>query len=422
MLIALSGGADSVALLLMMLEQGKVTAAAHCNFHLRGAESDRDEQFVRQLCAERGVRLYVTHFDTLAEAERTGESIEMAARRLRYAWFAELCETCHIAEVAVAHHRDDNAETVLLNLIRGTGLRGLCGMSAVREGIVRPLLNLSRQDILAYLKEKGQTYVTDSTNTDTRYRRNKIRHEVLPLLRTMNGRIDTALNETAQRLSQVEQIYLYGVRMLREQIVTDLDGKGGIRIDIGRLEQAPSPRCLLYEWLSPYGFTSAQTDEAYAMRVGALLETADYVLTRTTQSLTLQHWPEPVEPIVIPDENGSFATANGRTYGVERMSRSGLAQIPREPYRVALDADKLQGPLTLRSVRASDRFRPFGMKGTKLVSDFQTDRHYSRIDKMASLVVTDAKGIVWLVGERIDARVALTPETQRVLIIYSEEK
>lgn len=421
MLIALSGGADSVALLLMMLEQGKVSAAAHCNFHLRGDESNRDEQFVRKLCAERGVTLYVTHFDTRAEAERTGESIEMAARRLRYDWFAELCETHHIAEVAVAHHRDDNAETVLLNLIRGTGLRGLCGMSAERTGVVRPLLSLSRREILAYLKEKGQTYVTDSTNTDTHYRRNKIRHEVLPLLRTMNGRIDDTLNETAKRLSQVEKIYLYGVQMLRKQIVTDLDGHGGICIDFGRLEKAPSPRCLLYEWLSPYGFTTAQIDEAFAMRVGGMLETSDYVLTRTSQSVMVQHWPEEVKPIAIPDEDGHFAILNGRTYGVERMRRADLALIPREPYRVALDADQLHGQLFLRSVCPADRFRPLGMKGTKLVSDFQTDRHYSRIDKMASLVVTDEKGIVWLVGERIDARVALTPETQRVLLIYSEK-
>ena len=420
MLIALSGGADSVALLLMMLEKGQVTAAAHCNFHLRGAESDRDEQFVRQLCAERHVQLFVTHFDTRAEAQRTGESIEMAARRLRYDWFAELCREHHIDQVAVAHHRDDNAETVLLNLIRGTGLRGLCGMSPARDGVVRPLLQLSRQDILTYLADKGQDYVTDSTNSDTHYRRNKIRHEVLPLLRTMNGRIDTTLNEMAQRLEEVEKIYQYGVRLLREQLVTPVDHQEGIRIEVEGLQQSPSPRTLLYEWLSPYGFTTAQVDEAYGMRVGALLETAAYLLTRTARHLEVRRRPEKVEPITIPLTEGCFAEVNGRRFGVRHLRRDELEAIPREPNRVALDADALQGPLQIRSVQPSDRFRPFGMKGSKLVSDFQTDRHYSRIDKLASLVVTDAAGIVWLVGERIDQRAALTENTQRVLLIYSE--
>ena len=419
MLIALSGGADSVALLLMMLEQDKVTAAAHCNFHLRGAESDRDEQFVRQLCAERGVQLYVTHFDTQAEAQRTGESIEMAARRLRYDWFDELCRTHHIDQVAVAHHRDDNAETVLLNLIRGTGLRGLCGMAAHRDGIVRPLLQMSRQQILDYLAKQGQSYVTDSTNSDTHYRRNKIRHEVLPLLRTMNGRIDTTLNDMAQRLEEVEQIYQYGVNILRQQLVLD-DGEG-IDIDMHRIELVPSPRCLLYEWLSPYGFTAAQVDEAYTMRVGALLEAGNYLLTRTSNELCVRQRPALVHPVVLPITEDRFVEVNGRRYRVRPLQRDHLVAIPREPYSVALDADSVHGSLTLRSVQPSDRFRPFGMKGTKLVSDFQTDRHYSRIAKMASLVVSDASGIVWLVGERIDQRVALTPDTQRVLLIYSEE-
>lgn len=419
MLIALSGGADSVALLLMMLEQGRVTAAAHCNFHLRGAESDRDEQFVRRLCARHHVRLFVAQFDTLAEVARTGESVEMAARRLRYDWFAQLCREHHIDEVAVAHHRDDNAETVLLNLIRGTGLRGLCGMSSVREGVVRPLLKLSRRDILAYLDSCGQDYVTDSTNSDTHYRRNKIRHEVLPLLRTMNSRIDETLNETAGRLAQAEQIYQYGVRMLRRQLVEELPD-GGIRVGWTRLQQAPAPSCLLYEWLTPYGFTPVQTEEACTMRVGALLETPRYLLTRTSQHLVVQVRPEVVDPIVVPGHDGCFACLHGRSYHVAYLSRETLGDIPRESDRVALDADTLRGTLSFRSVRPSDRFRPLGMKGTKLVSDFQTDRHYSRIDKMASLVLTDEAGIVWLVGERIDQRVALTAETRRVVLIYSE--
>ena len=200
MLIALSGGADSVALLLMMHERGEAEAAAHCNFHLRGEESNRDEQFVRDLCQKLGVRLFVKHFNTEEEAQRTGESIEMAARRLRYDWFEALRKAHGFSNVAVAHHRDDNAETILLNLVRGTGLRGLTGMESERPGVVRPLLNLSRRDILNYLQARHQPFVTDSTNADTHFRRNKLRHEVLPLLAEMNPNVVRTLNDMGERL------------------------------------------------------------------------------------------------------------------------------------------------------------------------------------------------------------------------------
>lgn len=421
MLIALSGGADSVALLLMMLEEGKVEAAAHCNFHLRGEESDRDEAFVRQLCKERGVKLFVTHFDTLGEVSRTGESIEMAARRLRYDWFARLCREHHFREVAVAHHRDDNAETVLLNLIRGTGLRGLTGMSAEREGVVRPLLKYSRQQILDYLAERHQSYVTDSTNADTHYRRNKIRHEVLPLLRTMNGKIEQTLNDMAQRLEGVESIYRYGLDVLRKQLVTPAAFGKGFTVSTEKLLQAPSPACLLYEWLSPYGFTAAQCDEALNMRVGALLECGDMLLTRTARTLELRQRPEPCAPQKLSPDSREPLEVNGLRFRLRSMSREELTAIPREPNVVALDADALSGGLTLRTVQPSDRFRPFGMKGSKLVSDYLTDRHYSRIDKMSALVVADEDGIVWLVNERPAQRVALTAQTKRVIIIHTEK-
>ena len=177
-LVALSGGADSVALLLLMHEAGYRIEAAHCHFGLRGEESDRDARFAADLCRRLGVRLHTVRFDTRAEARSHGESIEMAARRLRYTWFADLLRRHDLSAVCVAHHMDDDVETMLLNLVRGTGIHGLTGMAYARPGVVRPLLDATRADILAYLAARGQDYVTDSSNADTAYKRNLVRHRV----------------------------------------------------------------------------------------------------------------------------------------------------------------------------------------------------------------------------------------------------
>lgn len=435
MLIALSGGADSVALLLMMQERGKAEACAHCNFHLRGNESDRDEEFVRRLCEERGIRLFVKHFDTQTEAARTGESIEMAARRLRYDWFAELCLEHGFKEVAVAHHLNDNAETVLLNLVRGTGLNGLTGMAEERPGVVRPLLSLSRHEILDYLRQKGQTYVTDSTNTDTHYRRNKLRHEVLPLLREMNPQIDRTLHETALRLQGVERIYRYGIAQLKKEVcrtISSHDGlqddlqahsHDGLRINVRKLSTSPAPETLLYELLAPYGLSAEQSVQALQMRVGAVMESpVGYLLTRTTQEIAVEPLPRPFSPIKIPDSDGIFFRAYGLQIGVRRMQRGELTDIPRDKCSAALDADCIKGELILRPIARGDRFVPFGMRGSKLVSDYLTDRHYSRIDKLRAMTVADEHGIVWLVNERPAGHCAVTPATQRIILLFTNDQ
>lgn len=435
MLIALSGGADSVALLLMMQERGKAEACAHCNFHLRGNESDRDEEFVRRLCEERGIRLFVKHFDTQTEAARTGESIEMAARRLRYDWFAELCLEHGFKEVAVAHHLNDNAETVLLNLVRGTGLSGLTGMAEKRPGVVRPLLSLSRHEILDYLRQKGQTYVTDSTNTDTHYRRNKLRHEVLPLLREMNPQIDRTLHETALRLQGVERIYRYGIAQLKKEVCRTISSHDslqddlqahshdGLRIDVRKLSTSPAPETLLYELLAPYGLSAEQSVQALQMRVGAVMESpAGYLLTRTTQEIAVEPLPRPFSPVKIPDSDGIFFRAYGLQIGVRRMQRGELTDIPRDKCSAALDADCIKGELILRPIATGDRFVPFGMRGSKLVSDYLTDRHYSRIDKLRAMTVADEHGIVWLVNERPAGHCAVTPATQRIVLLFTNDQ
>ena len=424
MLIALSGGADSVALLLLMLEKGRVEAAAHCNFRLRGDESDRDEAFVRRLCRERGVPLHVKHFDTRTEAARTGESIEMAARRLRYAWFAELCRTHHYDGIAVAHHRDDQAETLLLNLVRGSGLHGLTGMQRQTvAGVVRPLLQWSKTEILQYLREKNQTYVTDSTNADTRYKRNLVRHEVIPLLRQLNPRVVETLCETAVRLAEAETIYRLGLETLRNRLVIPRSEGKGFNIPLDGLLQAPAPRTLLHEWLSPYGFTAAQLDEALQMRTGALLQTEGWLLTRTADALQLTPTPPATTaPLRLPENGGTVLLNGGHRLHLQRLPRHALDAIPRDSHIACLDADSLSLPLEWRAPLPGERFRPLGMQGSQTVNQYLTNRHRSRTEKMEARVVADSQGILWLAGERIAHRAAVTPTTQHILLITLESQ
>lgn len=381
MLCGLSGGADSVALVLVLREAGFDVVGLHCNFQLRGAESERDEEFVRQFCAAQGVPLLTTRFDTLAEAEAHGESVEMAARRLRYAWFSEIADEAEGQSViCVAHHADDNVETMLLNLIRGAGLHGLTGMQVVNElGILRPLLTSTRKEVEAYLAERGQAFIVDSTNADVHYRRNKIRHEVLPLLRTINPSIDRTLTETMRRLREAEEALL-----------------------------APSEAGNTYrqtQQLLALGFTSAQIEQMRSAANGAFTTSGRTMLTKHRGQLIWGEMPDPVSP---------------RPIAFRRMPRSEVTNL-RDASRGVFDAAAVRGSLRLRSIQEGDRFTPFGMKGSKLVSDYLTDRHCSRLDKLAQLCVCDDEGILWLVGLTIAQRAAVTPSTTEVIVIKNEK-
>lgn len=257
-LVALSGGADSVALLRVLDELGYPCEAAHCNFHLRGDESDRDETFVRELCAAHGIPLHVTHFDTEGEAARRKVSIEMAARDLRYAWFEQLRQERCLAWVAVAHHRDDSVETFLLNLVRGAGINGLKGIQPCHGFVVRPLLGVSRDDILDYLAHLQQPYVTDSTNLQDAFLRNKIRLQVLPLLAELNPAAAAHIAETAGRLAEAAEVYNDAMEAARRRVMPD-----PFRIELAALQREAVPETLLFECLHPLGFRSAQVHEVW---------------------------------------------------------------------------------------------------------------------------------------------------------------
>ena len=426
--VALSGGADSVALLLLLKEHGFNVHAAHCNFHLRGAESDRDEAFCVELCRGLGVELHRAHFDTRAYADLHKVSIEMAARELRYGWFAQLCKDLGAAGVCVAHHRDDSVETVLLNLVRGTGLRGLTGIQPLSEQtvncgqnpqeqqtlrVLRPLLCVSRAEIETFLAEKGQKYVTDSTNLEADVLRNKIRLQVLPLLRELNPAVSENIQRTAENLVEAQEV-LYAVAGKY---------KDSNILELSELEKYGSGEYIIFEWLKNYGFNGSQVRQILDADCGGIVSSAaGYEVLKDRSRLIVEkteNYPQgvrnvtsrPSKHIVVPEE-GTYVLDENNTFRVRKCA----VYVSKLPHIATLDAAKVRFPLTIRGVEEGDRIQPYGMQGMKLLSDLMTDLKMNVFEKRRQLVVVDAQGvIVWAVGLRTDARVAVSDTTNKVL-------
>ena len=417
-LVALSGGADSTALLLFMKELGYKLHALHCNFHLRGEESNRDQVFVEELCRKYDVPLSIHHFETEEEVKRRGVSTEMAARDLRYEWFRKELEARNASCIAVAHHRDDQAETLLLNLLRGTGLRGLAGMSPNHDGIIRPLLCLSREEILQYLESKGQTYVTDSTNSERIAQRNRLRIDVMPLLRSINPSAIEHLCLACDNVRQSLPYYKKGIEAaFKEQGITadtfpiiknssQSSGAGGAKFKIQNYNQTKRLSTLLHEWLRGKGFNRAQEEEMLredppapfrGRNCGKMWHSDTHTVLRDRKAFLL---------LPLKGDGGSLPQLKEEI--VPCIEETG-------PDIAYFDADLLTEPIEVRPVREGDAFVPFGMKGRKLVSDFLTDRKVNRLQKAETFVATCGNDIIWLIGYRSDNRFRVTDKTRRIL-------
>ena len=432
-IVALSGGADSVSLLFVLKhlehELGIGVEAAHCNFHLRGAESVRDEEFCKQLCDRLSVPLHLIHFDTQAYADLHRVSIEMAARDLRYGYFENLRRDIEAQDICVAHHRDDSVETVLLNLVRGTGLRGLRGIQPRNGNIIRPLLSLSREDIVQYLDALGESYVTDSTNLHNDVKRNKIRLDVMPLLRELNPSVSQSIFESSLRVGEALKVFDEAMkRSIADVTATSpshhltISPPHPLVISVERLKQQPSPEYTLHEILSSYGFTSAQIELIYGSldtcSAGKIIASDSHELAFDRGSLLVQprtNVADSARSMRIP-ETGTYVFSDSLKIKVAAED-CGDDYVPsRAADCVCLDASDIKFPLTLRHIEQGDRFVPFGMNGMKLVSDYLTDRKKNVFEKRAQLVVTDAQQrIVWLVGERTDNRFRISKETSKAL-------
>ena len=419
-LVAISGGADSVCLLLKMIDEGRSVEAVHCNFHLRGDESDRDETFVVSLCQRLGVPLHRVHFDTKEYAALHKVSIELAARELRYRYFEQLRQDIGAEAIMVAHHRDDNVETVLMNMVRGTGIRGMAGIRPVNGHILRPLLDMSRADIEAYLARKGETYVTDSTNLEDDATRNKFRHHVIPLLQSLNPKASENIHSTSRHIAEAEKILSWAISRARHDVFMSPS-----LIDIDKLRSFASPAYLLNEICRDYGFTPSQCDDmlaaASASHVGATFLSSTHIAAIATVggSLCIQFAPKSAQPkeYRLP-EPGIYRLADGLSLTLEKTDISDDFRISKSPEVATLDINKVKFPLTLRPIRQGDRFTPFGMKGTKLVSDYLTDIKCSVIDRQRQMVVEDATGmIIWLVGRRTNDKCRIDSSSNAALII-----
>lgn len=436
MLLAVSGGMDSMCLADLWLRSfGAGTCAlAHCNFNLRGAESDGDEALVTEWAENHGVKLHKVSFDTCSYASENGLSIEMAARELRYRWFAGLCEEYGYDAVVTAHHADDNAETLVLNIVRGTGMKGLSGMkplSPVPYGkgwIMRPMLSFTRKQIDGHVFAWKVPYRDDSTNSSVEYRRNSIRHEIFPLFERMNPSYVRTLNREIRYFSDASDI----VEQWCRDHVGSVCGEDGTYVDTAALLSIPQWRYLLYYILEPFGFNSAVLESLELLLVsdrtasGKRFESEGHVLHVERNGLKIcRKMTGPVENVVMPVRCAGTYHFNGKTVRVEVVDWDPGMPLRQPDGIIVMDASRLRFPFVLRSWRSGDWMIPLGMKGRKKVSDIFTDLKYDVRQKADAVVVADTmtegmaenQHIAALAGVRIDDRYKVSPETRKVIRI-----
>ena len=414
-IVGLSGGADSVTLLHILQKLGYTCLAAHCNFHLREEESDRDEKFAAGFAASLGLLFFKQDFDTENIAKERGVSIEMAARELRYQWFAELQEKHHADAIAVAHHKDDSIETLLLNLIRGTGIKGLTGIQPKMGNIVRPLLCISKKEILQYVQAKNLPFVIDSSNEQDEWIRNKIRLQVIPLLETINPAAREAIVQTIDNLNEAYKIYKTEIDNTIHHIYNK--EKGSISIPL--LKTFPSPESLLFELLKNYGFGKEVVREIYSATDGLSGKTfyapEYYVLKDRDEFLLLPVTQEEKKEYLIQATDTLLEIPFRMDICLQKDETT--ADIEKSAHTACLDYDKLQFPLVLRKWKTGDKFMPSGMKNFQKLSDFFTNRKFSRIQKEKTWILTSGKEIVWVVNHRIDERFKACKTTKNSYIL-----
>lgn len=413
-LVGLSGGPDSMVLIHLLMQLGYNCIAAHCNFHLRGKDSDKDAAFVSKWCNENNIPLFTIDFDTEEYAATNKISIEMAARELRYNWFEKLRLEQNADVVGIAHHQDDSVETILINLIRGTGIKGLTGIPIVNKHIVRPLLQVSRRQIMDYLSSNKVPYVIDHTNEEEMYTRNIIRLKVLPTLKKLNPSVKNSIITTSNNLKEAEKIYNGYINQAIEEVLNNN------LIDIAKLKETYSPQSVLFEILSPIGFTSSVIEDIsnnldsipgkmYHADGFRLLKDRDYLIISDIELGELQNKDK--EYLIYADstdKNLPFSlTVHKEEYTPE-------FEIKRNKAILHCDIDKLAFPLTLRRWKEGDWFVPFGMKGKKKLSDFFSDNKFSIFQKEETWVLLSDNDVVWIVNHRADNRFRITEATNTV--------
>ncbi|GAA4282308.1 tRNA lysidine(34) synthetase TilS [Gaetbulibacter aestuarii] len=413
LLIAISGGVDSVVLAHLCARSGFNFLLAHCNFNLRGDESDADEDFISDLADDLDKEVFIQHFDTKAYAEEHKCSIQMAARELRYDWFTELAEQLHFDYILTAHHADDNLETFLINFSRGTGLEGLTGIPEVNGLFVRPLLPFSNDSIRSFAENNKIAWREDSSNVSVKYLRNKLRHEVIPILKEINPSLLESFQNTLDNLNDTADIVEESVQAVLNRAIISIDSYKVV-YNIAKFSKLNNPKAYLFEIFKSYGF-KAWDDVLNLLdaQPGKFVHSDSHRLIKDRECLILTDaQPSDFKCVKINNFNKKIKTPFGK------LSFSEVKNTGSETENlIFIDGDVLQMPLVLRSRKEGDVFYPKGMTGKKTLSKYFKDEKFSLVDKEQALLLCSGKDIVWILGKRADDRFKVTDKTKHILKI-----
>ncbi|ELY2010714.1 tRNA lysidine(34) synthetase TilS [Flavobacterium psychrophilum] len=409
LLLATSGGIDSMIMLHLFQKLNYNIAIAHCNFQLRGLESFGDQQFVQEYASKNKIPAFVTHFDTENFAKDYKLSTQIAARELRYNWFYELLETENFDFILTAHHADDNLETFIINLTRGTGLDGLTGIPEQNEQIIRPLLPFSRSEIEEYTKENSIQWREDSSNASDKYLRNKIRHDLIPILKVLNPNFLDSFLKTQNYLQEAQVMIEDATIMIYQQVAKE--DNEIISFDLKKLTQLPNYKSYLYQWLREYDFTAwediynlveSQSGKQIFSKKYRLLKDRDFLILSVIKELENEAYfiKKNQKEVKIP-LNFSICKVND-------------ISSPKNTI-IFVDEDKLQFPLTIRKRNEGDSFYPSGMKGKKKLSKYFKDEKMSLIEKENTWLLCSKNKIVWVIGKRADQQFVANKTTQNII-------
>jgi tRNA(Ile)-lysidine synthase len=415
-LLTVSGGIDSIVMCELFHKANFKFAIAHCNFKLRGKESNGDELFVKQLAKKYDVPFFCKSFNTSAYADKKNSSIQMAARDLRYEWFEEIRKKEKFQYIATAHHQDDSVETFFINLVRGTGISGLHGILPKQGKIIRPLLFTNKNEIEIFAKKNKLKHREDSSNASDKYVRNKLRHQVIPVLKELNPALGNTINETIQRLRDVELIYKNEIENKRKTIVKK--EKGNYTISIEQLKKLSLPFIYLYKFLKPYNFNANTVESIIAAlsgESGKQFYSDTHRLIKDRNLLIIEKIPgiRDQELRIEINKDQKELVIEGLQLKFRTLHENPKPKIL-NPKSECVDFDKLEFPLEVRKWETGDTFYPLGMKGKKKLSDFFIDKKLSISQKENTWLLTSKGKIVWVIGLRIDERFKITDKTKKI--------
>jgi tRNA(Ile)-lysidine synthase len=416
-LLAISGGVDSVVMAHLFKQAGYNFAIAHCNFQLRGEESVRDESFVADLAASLQVPLHTVRFDTNAYATEKRVSIQVAARELRYEWLESTRKASGSACVATAHHMQDNVETVLMNLCKGTGIAGLHGILPKQTTIIRPLLFTQKAALLDYAKAHNISFVEDSSNITIKYTRNFFRHQVIPVMQEAYPAVVNNIAAGIERFREAEELYTQSVIRHKKRLLSQKNNTW--MVPVLRLQKTVPLHTIAWEIFRDFGCSSAQLPQVIDLLnsgSGKLVETTTHRIIRDRQWLLITALAQQEAPLIVIEKERTHVVTTDGHLKIKEMSRSG-ATIPASASIACLDKHMVQYPLLLRRWKQGDYFYPLGMRKKKKVSRFFIDQKLSLLQKEKMWVLESGKRIVWVVGMRIDDRFRITDGTKEMLVL-----